>query len=435
MIGQTLADRTLEAALNDLGRHHPREIDLSLGRIEARLAALGNPERSLPPVFHVAGTNGKGSTVAFLRAFLEAAGYSVHAYTSPHLVRFNERIRIAGKLIADDVLMALIDEIDRAGVEQPITIFEAITAIAFLAFARTPADAALIEVGLGGRYDATNLFEKPRATAATRISYDHRQFFGNVITDIAREKAGIFKTGVPAVVANQPDPDVREVFIAEAASIDAQLFLYGRDWSVSPSATGFRYDGPGRSIDLPPPALLGRHQWMNAGTALTLLDVGGGFSIDDDAIRRALAAVEWPGRLQRLRNGPLFDLLPPSWELWLDGAHNDSGAEAVAHQAAEWSDRPLDLVFGIRGDRIPAEVLGPLAPYVMRLRSVITPGDPVSVSADVVASAARDAGIRDAEPMASLASAVASLAQASGPRRILICGSLYLAGAVLAEHG
>jgi dihydrofolate synthase/folylpolyglutamate synthase len=425
----------LEAALANLGRHHPREIDLSLGRIQTRLALMGHPERRLPPVFHVAGTNGKGSTVAFLRAFLEAAGYSAHAYTSPHLVRFNERIRLAGRLISDDALMALIDEIDSIGGDQPITTFEVITAIAFLAFSRMPADAALIEVGLGGRYDATNLFDRPRATAATRISFDHRQFFGNVLTDIAREKAGIFKTGVPAIVADQPDPAVRQVFLTGAETVGAPLFLYGRDWSVSPTKDGFHYAGPGRSLDLPKPALAGRHQWMNAATALTMLDVGGGFTIDDDAVRRGLAAVEWPGRLQRLNQGPLVDLLPRGWELWLDGAHNDSGAEVLAAQTATWRDRPLDLVVGIRGDRIPAEILGPLAPEVARLRSVVTPGDPVSIPADTLAAAARDCGIGDAQPMPSLAAAVGSLVDAPGPRRILICGSLYLVGAVLAENG
>ena len=204
----------LDAALAGLGRLHPKSIDLSLGRIEARLAALGNPEQRLPPIFHVAGTNGKGSTIAFLRAFLEAAGYRCHVYTSPHLVRFNERIRLAGRLIDDDTLMDLIREVEAAGmvdgVEQPITNFEITTAIAFLAFARVPADACLIEVGLGGRYDATNLFPRPQATAVTRISRDHRQFFGDVLTDIAGEKAGIFKRGVPAIVAGQPDDGVRE---------------------------------------------------------------------------------------------------------------------------------------------------------------------------------------------------------------------------------
>jgi dihydrofolate synthase/folylpolyglutamate synthase len=425
----------LDAALAGLGRLHPKAIDLSLGRVQARLAALGHPEGGLPPVFHVAGTNGKGSTIAFLRAFLEAAGYRCNVYTSPHLVRFNERIRLTGGLIDDDALLALIAEAEQALPDQPITTFEMITAIAFLAFARSPADATLIEVGLGGRYDATNVFDRPHATAVTRISRDHRQFFGDVLTDIAGEKAGVFKPGAPAIIADQPDLGVRRRLADEAASVGAIPFAYGRDWRVSPAASGFRYEGPGRSLDLPPPALLGRHQWMNAATAITMIDAGGGFVVDDDALRRGLAAVEWPGRLQRLTRGPLAAALPAGWELWLDGAHNDSGGEALGRQAADWTDRPLDLIFGIRAEKVPAELLAPVAPYVSRLRAVAIPGDPVSLSAEDAAAAGRDAGIADASACDSVAAAVTALAAAPGPRRLLICGSLYLAGAVLGENG
>ncbi len=425
----------LDAALAGLGRLHPKAIDLSLGRIAARLAALGNPERTLPQVFHVAGTNGKGSTVAFLRAFLEAAGYRCNVYTSPHLVRFNERIRLAGGLIGDDALLALIAEAERAAPDQPITTFEMITAIAFLAFARSPADATLIEVGLGGRYDATNLFDRPHATAVTRISRDHRQFFGDVLTDIAGEKAGIFKRGAPAIIAEQPDEAVRRRLLDEAVSVAAVPVAYGRDWRVSPLLDGFRYEGPARALDLPPPALLGRHQWMNAATALTMIDVAGGFTVDDDAVRQGLATVEWPGRLQRLTRGPLPAALPRGWELWLDGAHNDSGGEVLARQAADWTDRPLDLVFGMRAEKSPAALLKPLAPFAARLRAVAIPDDPASLPAAEAAAAARDAGISDAAPCASVAEAVAALSAAAGPRRALICGSLYLAGAVLGENG
>jgi dihydrofolate synthase/folylpolyglutamate synthase len=425
----------LEAALAGLGRLHPKAIDLSLGRIQARLAALGNPERRLPPVFHVAGTNGKGSTIAFLRAFLEAAGYRCHVYTSPHLVRFNERMRVAGTLIADDALMDLIREVEKAGGDQPITHFEMTTVIAFLAFARAPADAALIEVGLGGRFDATNLFEHPRATAVTRISHDHRQFLGDVLTGIAGEKAGIFKTGAPAIMAHQPDAGVRDRLAREADAVGARPFAYGRDWAIAPAGAGFRYEGPGRALDLPPPALLGRHQWMNAGTALTMIDAAGGFQVDDDAVRRGLAAVEWPGRLQRLTRGPLAALLPPGWELWLDGAHNDSGGEVLGAQAADWRDMPLDIVFGVRAEKKPADMLTPLAPHAARLRAVAIPGDTASLPALDATAAARNAGFADAEACESPAEAVIALSGASGPRRILICGSLYLAGAVLAENG
>jgi dihydrofolate synthase/folylpolyglutamate synthase len=433
----------LEAALAGLGRLHPKSIDLSLGRIEARLKALGNPERRLPPVFHVAGTNGKGSTIAFLRAFLEAAGYRCHVYTSPHLVRFNERIRLAGQLIDDDMLMALIREVEAAGVvdgvEQPITNFEITTAIAFLAFARVPADACLIEVGLGGRCDATNLFPEPHATAVTRISRDHRQFFGDVLTDIAGEKAGIFKHDVPAIVAGQPDDGVRARLTQEAEAVGAQLSLHGRDWAVTPNAAGFHYRSAKRSLDLPPPALAGRHQFMNAGTALAMLDAADGFTVDEAAVRRGLAAVKWPGRLQRLTKGPLPAMLPPGWELWLDGAHNDSGGEALGAQAADWRTAspslPLDLVFGMRAEKLPTDVLGPLAPFTARLRAIAIPSDPVSLPAADAAQAAKAVGIVDASPESSPERAVAALIEGGPPRRILICGSLYLAGAVLADNG
>jgi dihydrofolate synthase/folylpolyglutamate synthase len=437
------ANRALDAALAGLGRLHPKIIDLSLGRIQARLDALGNPERRLPPVFHVAGTNGKGSTVAFLRAFLEAAGYRCHAYTSPHLVSFNERIRLAGRLIDDDTLLSLIGEVETAGmvdgVEQPITNFEITTAIAFLAFSRVPADACLIEVGLGGRFDATNLFPRPHATAVTRISRDHRQFFGDVLTDIAGEKAGIFKRDVPAIAADQPDADVRDRLIREAEAVGARLFLHGRDWRVAATASGFHYRDAGRSLDLPAPALAGRHQFMNAGTALAMLGASGGFAIDDAAVRRGLASVEWPGRLQRLTKGPLPALLPAGWELWLDGAHNDSGGEVLGAQAADWraaaGSLPLDLVFGVRAEKTPADVLGPLAPFADRLRAVAIPGDPASLSADDAAQAARDAGIPDVAPALTPVDAVRALtAGGGGARRILICGSLYLAGAILTEN-
>jgi dihydrofolate synthase/folylpolyglutamate synthase len=429
------ANQALEAALAGLGRNHPKAIDLSLGRIQARLAALGNPERRLPPVFHVAGTNGKGSTIAFLRAFLEAAGYRCHVYTSPHLVRFNERIRLAGKLVSDEVLLDLIREVEEAGGDAPITHFEVTTAIAFLAFARVPADAALIEVGLGGRYDATNLFEHPHATAVTRISHDHRQFLGDVLTEIAGEKAGIFKHGAPAIIAEQPDEAVRGRLEREAAAAGASPYLYGGAWRVSPATSGFRYEGAARSLDLPPPALLGRHQWMNAGTALTMLDAAGGFRVSDDAVRRGLASVEWPGRLQRLTKGPLAAVLPAGWELWLDGAHNDSGGEVLGLQAASWCDMPLDLVFGVRAEKNAADVLRPLAPYAARLRAVAIPGDPASASSADAAAAAVAAGIADSKPAGSLQEAVGALAGLRGRRRILICGSLYLAGAVLTDNG
>jgi dihydrofolate synthase/folylpolyglutamate synthase len=428
-------DAAMAAALARLERLHPKVIDLSLDRIAGVLASLGHPERRLPPVFHVAGTNGKGSTLAFLRAFLEAAGYRCHVYTSPHLVRFNERIRLAGRLIEDDALIAAIETVERAADGRAATSFEMTTAVALQAFAGVPADAALIEVGLGGMLDATNVFERPHATAVTRVSFDHRQFLGDTLAGIAAEKAGIFKRGVPAVMAEQPAEIARATLAAAAEKAGAPPFAHGVRWRVAPAGSGFRYEGPGRTLDLPPPGLVGRHQVMNAGTALAMLDAAGGFTVDADAVRRGLAAVEWPARLQRLRRGPLIDRLMPGAELWLDGGHNDSGGEVLGIQAATWRDRPLDLVCGMLASKEPSEFLAPLVPFAARLRAVAIPDEPGSLTAEECAAAARAIGIADARPIGSVAEAVGMLAGPMPPPRILICGSLYLAGAVLRENG
>jgi dihydrofolate synthase/folylpolyglutamate synthase len=340
-------------------------------------------------------------------------------------------------LIADDALLALLVEIEAAPGE-PVTSFEALTAAAFLAFSRVPADASLIEVGLGGRTDATNLLSAPYATAVTRVSRDHQRFLGNTLEEIAAQKAGIFKPGRPAVVADQPDIAVRDRLIQEASKVGAPLFLYGRDWHITPLAGGFRYEGPERTLDLPAPALPGPHQIMNAATALTMLDMSGGFRIGADAVQRGLMGVTWPGRLQRLQSGPVWDRLPVGWELWLDGAHNDSGAAALSRQAEIWraeSGMPLDLIFGVRADKNPAEILTPLLPFVHRLCAVAIPGDEASLAAKAAASAAAAVGFRDVQVADSVAAAIDSLVDSRVPYRILICGSLYLAGAVLKENG
>lgn len=424
------------AALARIGRQHSKTIDLSLDRIAARLKALNQPERRLPPVFHVAGTNGKGSTIAFLRAFLEAAGYRCHIFTSPHLIRVNESIRLAGRLIPDDQLLALLDEVEAAGGE-PVTGFEALTAAAFLAFSRARADASLVEVGLGGRTDATNLIPQPLVTAVTRISYDHQRFLGDSLAAIAEEKAGIFKPGRPAVVADQPDAAVRERLIAAAHAVGAPLLLHDRDWRVTPEEDGFRYQGPGWVFDLPLPGLVGRHQIMNAGTALAMIEAAGRFEVDRDSVRSGLSQVAWPGRLQRLGGGRLADLLPDGCELWVDGAHNDSGGEALGRQAALWrtTGATLDLIFGVRADKDPSAILAPLAPNVARLRAVEIPGDSSSLPSTETARHARALGIADVETAESITGAIESLVDSRVPQRILICGSLYLAGAVLRENG
>ncbi len=348
---------------------HPKVIDLSLDRVHRLLAALDHPERRLPPVVHVAGTNGKGSTVAFLRAMLEAAGYRVHVYTSPHLVRFHERIRLAGTLIDDTHLAALLEECETANAGGPITFFEVTTVAAFLAFSRVPADVVLLETGLGGRLDATNVIDRPAVTAITRISYDHRQFLGKSLLEIASEKAGIFKPGVPVVLAEQPAADALKALTLRATAIAAPI----QPWTATPQPGGFRFESAKRRVDLPMPGLPGAHQIGNAGLALACLDHLP-LAVDDAAVRRGLAAVEWPARLQRLTRGPLADSLPPDWELWLDGGHNDSAGEVLARQAVDWSvaddsragphggRRPLLLIYGMLASKDPYAVPHPVGP-------------------------------------------------------------------------
>ncbi|WP_454020108.1 bifunctional folylpolyglutamate synthase/dihydrofolate synthase [Azospirillum sp. Marseille-Q6669] len=424
-----------DPVLDRLKSLHPKVIDLSLDRVHRLLAALDHPERRLPPVVHVAGTNGKGSTLAFLRAMLEAAGLRVHVYTSPHLVRFHERIRLAGTLIDDDRLAALLEECEAANGGGPITFFEVTTVAALLAFAREPADVVLLETGLGGRLDATNVVDRPAVTAITRISYDHRQFLGDTLEAIAGEKAGIFKPGVPAVIFPQPAEEAARTLAIRAETVGAPV----SGWSVTPTEGGFRFESARRRIELPLPGLAGAHQIVNAGVALACLDHLP-VAVDDAAVRRGLAAVEWPARLQRLTRGPLADALPAGWELWLDGGHNDSAGEVLAIQAARWAEeepqRPLLLVYGMLASKDPQEFLGPLAPFVTAARTVAIPGEEASLAAEDTAAATRACGIADSAAAADVSSALEDLTgRVEGPARVLICGSLYLAGTVLAENG
>jgi dihydrofolate synthase/folylpolyglutamate synthase len=421
-----------DAILDRLSVLYPKRIDLSLGRIERLMRALGDPQDALPPVIHVAGTNGKGSTIAYLRAIFEAAGRRAHVYTSPHLVRFNERIRLAGKLIDDAALSRVLAEVEKANAGEPITFFEITTAAAFLAFARHPAEIVLLETGLGGRLDATNLVARPAVSVLTPIAIDHIEFLGPTLASIAAEKAGILKRSVPAAVAPQPDA-AAVVFARRAAELGVPLMAHGRDWHVEIGSDGFRYLGR-RTLDLPLPSLPGRHQCFNAGLALAALDAAGGFTLDDVAIRQGIAAAEWPARLQRLTAGPLVDRLPHGVALFLDGGHNESAAEVLADWAREGA-KPLDLVFGMRSTKSPEDFLRHLAPEVRALRAVGTVGDPAALPPERIVAAAQASGIGDAAPAASVEAAVASLAGQREPaRRILICGSLYLAGNVLSRN-
>ncbi len=409
---------------------HPKLIDLSLDRVMRLLRTLGDPQDELPPVIHVAGTNGKGSTIAFLRAFLEAAGKRVHVYTSPHLVSFHERIRIAGKLVAEKMLGALLAECERANAGQPITFFEITTAAAFLAFAREDADYALVEVGLGGRFDATNVIAKPAVAVVTPVSLDHQHFLGETVAAIAFEKAGILKPGAPVVVGPQP-AEAAAVIAARAAELRAPLHRYGREWTAEQAEGGGLIYRGRRTLNLPPPGLAGAHQYDNAGAALAALECLPGFAFDVAALARGIGKIEWPARLQKLRRGPLVRALPEGAELWLDGAHNAAGGEALARFVAGWR-RPTGLVFGMLKTHDARAFLKPLAPHVTRLSAVAIPGEANTLSAEESAAAARALGVA-AAPAKSLREAVAAV---SAPgQRTLICGSLYLAGRVLAANG
>ncbi|MBI3197077.1 MAG: bifunctional folylpolyglutamate synthase/dihydrofolate synthase [Rhodospirillales bacterium] len=428
-----------DAILDRLLRLHPRLIDLGLERTERLLETMGSPHRELPPVVHVAGTNGKGSLVAYVRAMAEAAGYRVHVYTSPHLVRFNERIRVAGRLIEDDELDAVLTECEKANQGNPITFFEITTVAAFLAFSRVPADLAVIEVGMGGRFDTTNVVD-PMLSAITPIGYDHTGFLGDKLESIAGEKAGILKHAVPAVIGRQRDVSA-SVIAAEAARLASPLFRLGHEWQVAPTASGFTYQSDLVSLDLPAPVLVGAHQLDNAATAVACIERlrAAKFVIDEKAIRSGLKSVEWPARLQRLTRGPLVEALPPGCELWLDGGHNEDCGLALGRMASDWAKEPaplpLYLVFAMQTTKDASGFLRPLARHAVAARAVpfpeghsaYTPAEACAKAAEVEldCAAANDIG----------AALEDLLATQPAPMRVLICGSLYLAGAVLARNG
>jgi dihydrofolate synthase/folylpolyglutamate synthase len=421
-----------DAVLDRLTRLHPKLIDLSLGRIERLLARLEHPEAKLAPVLHVAGTNGKGSVIAFLRAMLEAAGARVQAYTSPHLVRFHERIRLASGPIEERGLVALLEACEAANGAAPITFFEITTAAAFLAFAREPADLLLLETGLGGRLDATNVIESPRLVAITPVSVDHVQFLGGGLAEIAFEKAGILKPGVAAVIGPQA-PEALAVIERRAAELGAPLYRFGHEWRVFSEDAGIVFENGGEARRYPAPALAGAYQTENAGVALACADLLDGFGLDEAARSAGLMRADWPGRLQRLSRGPLVDLLPEGWELWLDGGHNAAAGQALARELAAWRERPLHLVYGMLNTKAARGFLAPLAPWAASLHALAIPGEPASLEAEEAAREAAAAGFQ-AHTSESVAEAVRAIVAADAPGRILICGSLYLAGRVLAEN-
>ena len=408
---------------------HPKVIDLTLDRVWRLLDALSNPQNDLPPVIHIAGTNGKGSTQSMIRAGLEGAGKSVHAYTSPHLARFHERIRLAGELISEDHLTEILDECYVQNGGENITYFEITTVAGLLAFARTPADYTLLEVGLGGRLDATNVIDKPAVSIITPISIDHEQFLGNTLTAIAGEKAGIIKRGVPVVVGPQQD-EAMDVIEATAAKLGAPVFAYGQHWHVWEERGRLIYQDETGLLDLPLPALIGAHQVQNAGAAIAALRVLG---FDDAACEAAVTKAEWPARMQRLRHGPLVDAADRA-ELWLDGGHNPAAGDALAEALTRLPERPLFMICGMLNTKDIGGYLRPLAASAQKLYAVSIPGSEATLPAEATAAAARDAGM-NAVQSENVMAAITDIVAETPNARILICGSLYLAGEILKENG
>ena len=430
-----------DAVLTRLLSLHPKKIDLVLDRIQRLLAQVGHPERALPPVIHVAGTNGKGSTCAFSRAMLEAQGLKVHVYSSPHLVEFRERIRLSGALISEEELSATLEECERVNDGAPITFFEITTVAAFVAFARHKADALVLEVGLGGKYDATNVIAKPRMTIITPVGLDHAEFLGEQIAGIAAEKAGIIKPGVPLIVGAQDDVP-RDVILRRADALSAPAYVFGQDFFAHQEHGRMVYQDTDGLLDLPLPKLIGRHQIENAAAAIAGLRRAGGGWGKDAAIERGLRTVEWPARLQRLHHGPLVEAAPDGAEVWLDGGHNPHGAAAVASAIADLEERGERSLYLICGMLRTKDTIGFFSAFRGLARHVATvgiPGEAMSLGAGELYDRARAAGL-DAAPAEDVEDAmlqIAAWARAhpkEPPPRILICGSLYLAGTVLAEN-
>ncbi|WP_026606708.1 bifunctional folylpolyglutamate synthase/dihydrofolate synthase [Methylocapsa acidiphila] len=431
---------SLDELLSSLFKLHRKSIELSLGRIERLLAALGSPEQRLPPIIHVAGTNGKGSTIAFMRAILEAAGKRVHVYTSPHLVRFHERIRLGaeggGTLVGDAALLAALQACEKANQGQPITFFEVTTAAAFKLFSEAPADYLLLEVGLGGRFDATNVIARPKASVITPISIDHPEFLGSTPAKIAFEKAGVIKPGAPVILGPQSE-EALTVLRREAARRGAPLIAAGEDYALREEHGRLIFEDERGLLDLPLPRLLGRHQHQNAATALAAVRCVEP-DLDPGAFERGVAQAEWPARLQNLARGHAAALAPEGAELWLDGGHNEDAGRALAQAMADFEDhlqKPLIIICGTLATKDTGGFLRAFKGLAQEVLAVPVHAEQANAARDVAATA-EGAGIR-AAACESVESALRYLAVREWkiPPRILIAGSLYLAGEVLAFNG
>ncbi len=421
---------------------HPQRIDLSLDRMNRLLTALAHPEQKLLPVIHVAGTNGKGSTVAYLRAILEAASLRVHTFTSPYLVRINECYRLGraggGVLVEDDELVATLEHCERVNAGEPITIFEAETAAAFVLFAQHPADVCLLEVGLGGRLDSTNVIASPLASVITPVSMDHMEYLGSSLTAIAGEKAAIIKRGVPVISAEQA-PDAMAVIETQASRMRAPLFAAGQEWHVGVERGRLVYQDDRGLMDLPAPKLFGRHQFDNAGLAIATLRALDRLKIGQAAFEAGIVNAEWPARMQRLVSGRLIELGPKGSEIWLDGGHNAEGGRVAAAALGDLEERvsrPLVVICGMMANKDASAFLANFAGLTRHIIAVDSPGPREAMAPDRLADAARALGMR-VEVSGSIEAALRTLANLAYevPPRILITGSLYLAGHVLALNG
>jgi len=422
----------LQDILARFDRYHPTRIDPTLDRTIRLLAELGDPQQSLPPVIHVAGTNGKGSTIAFLRAIYEAAGLAVSTYTSPHLINFTERFVLAGAEIPEGALCQLLREVETVNNGQPITEFEIVTAAAFLALSRTPADIVLLETGLGGRYDATNVLATPLATVITPVSLDHEAFLGSDIAAIAGEKAAIQKAKAPSIVAPQP-VEAAQVIERIGEKIGVVPFRAGVDWSFESSADEFVYRSQKTTLPLPLPALRGAHQIVNAATAVACVEQCGQITVSEKDIAAGIANARWPGRFEILPDSPLRRRLPDGWEIWVDAGHNQAAGQALAAELRQINaDRPrrLHIIFGMLDDKDPAAFLSPLALLAASVTAVPLPSEPRSHDPQASAETLTNAGVRTGWAP-SLDTAFDTLAATPGGARVLICGSHVLAGAAL----
>lgn len=414
---------------------HPKSIDLSLERISRLLKRLGDPHLSLPPTIHIAGTNGKGSTTAFCRAMLEAAGKRVHAYTSPHLVRFNERIRLAGHLVDDTRLLQALSHCEEVNGGEAITFFEITTAAAFVLFATVPADFLLLEVGLGGRLDTTNVIVAPVVSVITSVALDHQSYLGSTLAQIAGEKAGILKPNCAAVIADQED-EALSVIESQAARLHCPLLISGQHWTAAKEGGRLVVHHEDGLIDLPAPRLMGRHQFENAGAAIMAVRQALPM-IGEKALESGLIEVDWPARLQRLTHGPLIDLISQGAELWLDGGHNPHAGKALATALADFEERvprPLILICGMLSTKDTAGYFSPFSGLARKVLTVTIPGEALAIPAQDLADTAKSVGL-PAAPMPSLDHALSAAGAIAEAPRIVICGSLYFAGKVLAQNG